>query len=31
MYIPGPLKRVIKNEEEAMRVINKRKEIFLLM
>jgi hypothetical protein len=28
MYIPGPLKRVIKNEEEAMKIIKERKEIF---
>jgi hypothetical protein len=28
MYMPGPLKRVIKNEEVAMRIIKERKEIF---
>jgi hypothetical protein len=28
MCVPGPLKRLIKNEEEAMRIINERKEIF---
>jgi hypothetical protein len=28
--MPGPLKRVIKNEEEAMRVIKERKEIFFV-
>jgi hypothetical protein len=31
MYIPGPLKKVIKNEEEAMRIINERKKFSLLM
>jgi hypothetical protein len=28
MYIPGPLKRVIKNQEEALKIINERNEIF---
>jgi hypothetical protein len=28
MYMTGPLKRVIKNQEEALRLINERKEIF---
>jgi hypothetical protein len=28
MYMPGPLKRVIKNEEVAMRIIKERKKIF---
>jgi hypothetical protein len=31
MYMPGPLKKVIKNEEKALRVINEGKEISLLM
>jgi hypothetical protein len=26
--MPGPLKRVIKNQQESLRVIEKRKEIF---
>jgi hypothetical protein len=29
MYVLGPLKRVIKNQEEALKVIEKRNEIFL--
>jgi hypothetical protein len=28
MYMPGPLKQVIKNEEEARKIIEERKEIF---
>jgi hypothetical protein len=28
MFIPGTLKKVIKNEEEARRIIKERKEIF---
>jgi hypothetical protein len=28
MYMPGPLKKVIKNEEEARKIIEERNEIF---
>jgi hypothetical protein len=28
MYMPGKLKKVIKDQEQALKVINERKEIF---